>query len=41
MVFGSRNKNDEKFKINGIELENVKTYKYLRTYFSTNGTFKK
>ena len=24
MVFGSRNKNDEKFKINGIDIENVK-----------------
>ena len=40
MVFGYSNKNGDKCKINEIELENVKSYKYLGIYFSTNGTFK-
>lgn len=34
LVFGSRNDQNYHFKINNTEIEIVKSYKYLGTYFS-------
>ena len=41
IIFGARNPGRYVFKINGKQIECVKEYKYLGTYFSSSGSFLK